>query len=85
MYNTFKLVTFIVNPSGGASETVESLTKEVSGTNVPCTKEESIVKFHKKMSDMGGSQYVQAIKVMLFDDNGGMIKVDELIKPVEES
>lgn len=82
MYKSFKLVTFIVNPNGGESETVEHLYKEVDGKNVPCTREESIVKFHKKLSDNGDSPYVRAIKCMLFDDNGGMIKSDELIKPV---
>lgn len=85
MYNTFKLVTFMVNPQGGESETVEHLTKEVDGQNVPCTREESIVKFYNKLSSMGGSQYVRAIKCMLFDNNGGMIKSDELIKPIEEA
>lgn len=85
MYKSYKLVTFLVNPNGGESETVEHLYKEVDGKNVPCTKEESIIKFYKKLSDMGASNYVQAIKCMLFDTNGSMIKSDELIKPVVET
>lgn len=88
MYKSYKLLTFMLNTSGGESETVEHLYKEVmideKATLVPCTKEESIVKFYDKLSKNGGNKAVQAIKVMLFDDNGGLIKSEELIKPVAE-
>lgn len=87
MYKSFKLVTFMVNINGGESETIDHLYKEVKidgvATLVPNTEEESILKFHKQISTIGGNDKVQIVKVMLFNDNGMMIKSEELIKPTE--
>lgn len=84
MYKTFKLLTFTLNTSGGAAEVIEAMTKEVDGVVVPCTKEEALVKLYNKISSVGGNKATQAIKVMLFDAEGGMIKSEELIKPITE-
>lgn len=81
MYNTYKLVTLILNMSDGASETIESLTKEVDGSVVPCTKEEAELKFHSKLSSVGGNPATQRVKCILLDTNGGLVKVDEIVKP----
>lgn len=82
MYNNYKLVTLLLNTKGGASETIEALTKEVDGAIVPCTKEEAMLKLYDKMSKTGGNASVQSIKCILLDANGGQIKVEELVKPV---
>ena len=84
MYVYYRLLTLTLNTSGGSSETIEKMTKEVDGTVVPCTKEEALVKFYNKLSTVGGNKSTQAIKCMLFDDNGGLIKVEELVKPTVE-
>lgn len=82
MYVYYRLLTLTLNTSGGASETIDKMTKEVEGQLVPCTKEEAIIKFYNKLSSMGGNDATQSIKCMLFDDNGGLIKVEELVKSV---
>lgn len=82
MYQYFRLVTLTLSISGGASETIEKMIKEVDGTVVPCTREESELKFHNKISSVGGNPATQSIKCILLDTNGGQIKVDEIVKPV---
>lgn len=82
MYVYYRLLTLTLNTSGGAGETIEKMTKEVDGTVVPCTKEEAIIKFYNKLSSVGGNKATQSIKCMLFDEMGGMIKSEELIKPI---
>lgn len=82
MYTFYRLVTLIMNPQGGASETIEHLMKEVEGRNVPKTEAESKVAFFNKLSSMGGSQYVQYVKCLLLDPDGNVIKVDSVEKPV---
>lgn len=84
MYQYFRLLTITLNTSGGSAETIEKMTKEVDGVVVPCTKEESILKFHNKLSSVGGNKATQSIRCMLFDENGGLIKVDEITKPSED-
>lgn len=88
MYTFYRLVTIIMNPQGGASETIEHLMKEVDGVNVPKDETESKVAFFKKLSDMGGSQYVQNVKCLLLDPDGNVIMVNSVdkpvVKPVEE-
>lgn len=81
MYNNYKLVTLTLNVKGGESQTIEAMTKEVDGAIVPCTKEEAMLKLYNKISSVGGNPATQAIRVMLLDDNGGLIKVEELVKP----
>lgn len=82
MYQYFSLVTFTVNTKGGAEIVLEKLTKEVDGTVVPCTKEESEFKFHDKLSKVGSNANTQSIKCILLDDNGGLYLQREVIKPV---
>lgn len=82
MYNNYKLVTLLLNSKGGASETIEALTKEVDGVLVPCTEEESKLKLYDKMSKTGGNASVQSIKCILLDPTGGVIKAEELVKPI---
>lgn len=82
MYTFYRLVTIVMNPQGGASETIEHLMKEVDGKNVPKTETESKTAFFKKLSDMGGSPYVQFVKCLLLDPDGNVIKVDSVEKPV---
>lgn len=82
MYTFYRLVTIIMNPQGGASETIEHLMKEVDGVNVPKDETEAKVAFFKKLSDMGGSPYVQDVKCLLLDPDGNVIKVDSVEKPV---
>lgn len=82
MYNYFSLVTFTLNTKGGAEIVLEKLTKEVDGTIVPCTKEESEFKFHDKLSRVGGNANTQSIKCILLDPNGGQLEVKEIKKPV---
>lgn len=84
MYNNYKLVTLTLNTKGGESQTIESLTKEVDGTIVPCTKEEALLKFFNKLSSVGGNPATQSIKCLLLDDNGGLVKAEELVKPMAE-
>ena len=85
MYNNYKLVTLILNTKGGASETIEALTKEVDGQTVPCTKAEAEIKFLNKISSVGGNPATQSIKCVLFNSDGNIIKEDEVIKdaPIE--
>lgn len=85
MYTFYRLVTIIMNPQGGASETIEHLMKEVDGVNVPKDETESKVAFFNKLSSMGGSQYVQDVKCLLLDPDGNVIKVDSVEKPVTKS
>lgn len=82
MYTFYRLVTIIMNPQGGASETIEHLMKEVDGVNVPKDETESKVAFYAKLANMGGSQYVQDVKCLLLDPDGNVIKVDSVEKPV---
>lgn len=80
MYNYFSLVTFTLNTSGGAEIVLEKLTKEVDGNVVPCDEAESILKLHDKMTKVGGNKATQDIKCVLFNPNGDIIKIDEVIK-----
>ena len=82
MYESFKLVIFMVNTNGGESETVEHLYKEVDGKLVPMTEEEATLKMLKETSTVGGNDKVQNVKAMLFNPNGDMIKTEEVRKPV---
>lgn len=86
MYNYFSLVTFTLNKNGGAEIILEKLTKEVmidgKATVVPCTKEESVIKLHKKMSETGGNANTQDIKCVLLNPSGNIEKIEEVIKPV---
>ena len=85
MYNNYKLLTLMLNTKGGASETVEAMTKEVDGQIVPCTLAEAELKLHGKITSVGGNPATQSIKCFLFDPNGALIKTDEVIKdaPIE--
>lgn len=69
-----------VNTNGGESETVEHLYKEVEGQLVPCTESESILKMLDKASKIGGNGATKAVKCMLFNPNGDIIKIEEVIK-----
>ena len=80
MYVYYRLLTLTLNTSGGSAETIEKMTKEVDGQIVPCTKEEALVKFYNKLSSVGGNPSTKSIKCMLIDDNGGVIKTEELVK-----
>lgn len=82
MYEYYRLLTLILNSKGASSETIEKMTKEVDGVVVPCTKEESILKMFNKLSSVGGNPATQSIKCLLIDPNGGVIKVEEVTKPV---
>ena len=82
MYKYFRLVTLTLNIEGGASETIEKMTKEVNKEVVPCTTEEALLKMFNKISSVGGNPATQTIKVLLLDDNGGVIKVEEVTKEV---
>lgn len=82
MYVYYRLLTLTLNTSGGAGETIEKMTKEVEGQVVPCTKEEALLKMYNKLSSVGGNKATQSIKCMLIDDNGGVVKVEELVKPI---
>lgn len=81
MYVYYRLLTLTLNIQGGASETIEKMTKEVDGQIVPCTKEEAELKFHNKLSSVGGNPATQSIKCMLFNPEGGLIKQDSVTKP----
>lgn len=85
MYNTYKLVTFILNVKGGASETVEAMTKEVDGQIVPCTKAEAELKMSGKIYTVGGNPATKNIKCMLFNADGNLVKIDEVIKDILEA
>lgn len=82
MYVYYRLLTLTLNTSGGASETIEKMTKEVDGKILPCTKEEAELKFHDKLAKVGGNPATQSIKCTLFDPEGHVIKVDDVTKPV---
>lgn len=84
MYQYFSLVTLTLNTKGNAEIVLEKCTKEVEGVSVICTKEEAELKLYDKMSKTGGNASVQAIKCMLLDTTGGVIKVEELVKPIAE-
>lgn len=84
MYVYYRLLTLTLNTSGGASETIEKMTKEVEGAVAPCTKEESILKMFNKLSSVGGNPATQSIKCLLLDVEGGVIKVEEVTKPITE-
>lgn len=81
-YQYYSLVTMTLNTKGNAEIVLEKLTKEVDGVVVPCTKEESIFKYHDKLSKTGGNANVQSIKCILLDPTGGRIDNDEVVKPV---
>lgn len=84
MYKYFRLLTITLNIEGGSAETIEKMTKEVDGTVVPCTRQEAELKFHRKLSSVGENPATQSIKCILFDADGNMIKVDEVVKPAPE-
>lgn len=84
MYKNYKLVTFILNVNGGESETVEHLQKEVEGKYVDLTESEAILKMFDKVSKIGGNPSTKNIKCMLFNPNGDLIKIEEVIKEVAE-
>lgn len=81
MYNYFSLVTFTLNTSGGAEIVSEKLTKEVDEKVVPCDKAESELKLHDKITKVGGNKATQRIRCVLFNPNGDIEKIDEVIKP----
>lgn len=88
MYQYYRLLTLTLNISGGASETIEKLTKEVKDSEgnikvVPCNKAEAELKFHDKIKSVGGNPATQSIRCILFDPKGDFAKVDEIIKTVE--
>ena len=83
MYKSFKLVMFIVNINGGESETVTHLYNEVDGTLVPMTESESVLKMLSEVSKIGGNDSTQSVKAMLFNPNGDLIKIEEVIKDIE--
>ena len=56
------------------------MTKEEDGKVVPCTREESILKFFNKLSSVGGNPATQSIKCFLFDADGNIVKIDEVKK-----
>lgn len=80
MYKSYKLVMFIVNPSGGESETVEHLYHEVDGKLVPMNENEAILETLSKTSSIGKNPKVQNVKSLLFNPNGDIIKIEEVIK-----
>ena len=84
MYKSYKLVMFIVNPSGGESETVEHLYNEVDGKLVPMNENEAILELLSKTSTTGKNAKVQSVKAMLFNPNGDLIKIEEIIKDIAE-
>lgn len=84
MYKSYKLVIFMVNAKGGESETVDHLYKEVEGSLVPMNENEAILKMLSETSKLGGNSAVQSIKSMLFDPNGDLIKIEEVIKDSAE-
>lgn len=84
MYKSYKLVIFMVNAKGGESETVDHLYKEVDGSLVPMDENEAILKMLSETARIGGNPSVQRVKAMLFDTNGGLIKIEEVIKEVAE-
>lgn len=80
MYNNYKLVTLTLNTKGGEAQEIESLTKEVEGKLVPCTKAEAELKMANKLSTVGGNPATQSIKCFLIDADGSLVKTDEIIK-----
>lgn len=67
MYKNFKLVTFMVNMSDNASETIEHFDNE----------RVALDKFYDKLSLVGGNPQTKSLKVMLFDETGEMMRNDE--------
>lgn len=80
MYKTYKLLTLTLNTKGGEAQEIESLTKEVEGKLVPCTKAESELKMASKISTVGGNPATQSIKCFLITPEGNISKIDEIIK-----
>lgn len=76
MFKSYKLLTMTVNINGGENETIEHLYKEENGKLVPMTNSEAIFKLSKDFSTIGGNDKTKAIKCMLFDTNGDLLKTE---------
>lgn len=82
MYKSYKLVMFVVNTKGGESETVEHLYKEVNGTLVPMKENEAILEMLSQTSKTGKNSAVQRVKALLFNTEGNLIKIEEVVNDV---
>lgn len=80
-YNTYKLVTITKNMNDGDAINSEALNKEVEGKLVPCTENEAILRCLNKASTVGGNPATQAVKCLLLNPEGNVIKIEEVENP----
>lgn len=76
MFNSWRIVVFTINQSGGEAEFTTRIEDE----------QEAILKFHSQCASYGSNKQTAYCTVMLFDKEGGPVRRECFSQPaIEES
>ena len=74
MFNSYRIVVFTINQSGGEAEFTTRVTDE----------QEAVLKFHSQCASYGSNAATAYCTVMLFDTAGGLLRKESFSQPKAE-
>ena len=75
MFNSFRIVVFTINQSGGEAEFTTRIEDEQT----------AILKFHSECDKYGSNKQTAYCTVKLFDKNGGQLRTENFSQPAPEA